>query len=146
MALRSVRFASPAALAAIACALALGACASTVSVAGFKGEEHEVAQVVANLQADTSSQNQARVCGNDLAHALVQRLNQAQEGCQHAIKEQMTQIDPGLEMRVESVHLAGTAAARTATASVKSTFEGKSRISTLLLVKEGSTWKISGLQ
>ena len=129
-------------LAVPACALALAGCASSVSTSGFKGEEHEVAQTVANLQSDTSSQDQARVCGDDLAHAVVARLNLVPGGCERAIKNQQAEIDPGLEVTVESVHIAGT----TATASVKSTFEGKRRLSTLEFVKEGSKWKVSGVR
>jgi hypothetical protein len=130
------------AAAALACALALGGCASSVSVSGFKGEEHEVAQAIANLQSDTSSQNQARVCTDDLAHAIVARLATAPGGCERAIKDQQAEIDPGLEVTVESVHVSGSSAS----ASVKSIFEGKSRRSTLTLVKEGGKWKISGVQ
>jgi hypothetical protein len=133
-------------LAAIASTLVLAGCASSVSTSGFKGEEHEVAQTISNLQSDTSAQDHARVCANDLAHAIVERLSQSRGGCQQAIKTQQAEIDPGLEVTVESVHLGGTAAARTATAAVKSTFEGKHRSSTLELVKEGGKWKISGLQ
>jgi hypothetical protein len=133
-------------LAALACALALalaGCGSGSVSTAGFKGEEHEVAQAIANLQSDTSSQDPGHVCSNDLAQTLVGRLNQAPGGCERAIKDQLAEIDPGLEVKVESVHIAG---ARTATATVKSTFEGKHRLSTLELVKEGGRWKIAGLK
>ena len=133
-------------VAALAGALALAGCGSSVSVSGFKGEEHEVAQAIANLQSDTSSQSQARVCANDLAQSIVQRLNRSPGGCEAAIKSQQAEIDPGLEVTVESVHIGGTAAARTATAKVKSTFEGKRRPATLELVKEAGKWKISGLQ
>jgi outer membrane murein-binding lipoprotein Lpp len=133
-------------LAALAGSLALAGCASSVSVSRFKGEEREVAQTIANLQSDTGSQDQARVCANDLARAIVQRLNQAPGGCEQAIKRQQAEIDPGLEVTVESVRIGGSASARTATASVKSTFEGKRRLATLLLVKEDGKWKLSGLQ
>jgi hypothetical protein len=133
-------------LGAIASALVLAGCATSVSTSGFKGEEHEVAQTISNLQSDTSAQDQARVCANDLAHAIVERLNRSPGGCQHAIKTQQLEIDPGLEVKVESVRIGGTAAARTATATVRSTFEGKHRSSTLELVKEGGKWKLSGLR
>jgi hypothetical protein len=73
-------------------------------------------------------------------------LNQAPGGCEQAIKRQQAEIDPGLEVTVESVRIGGSASARTATASVKSTFEGKRRLATLLLVKEDGKWKLSGLQ
>jgi hypothetical protein len=133
-------------LGAIAPALVLAGCATSVSTSGFKGEEHEVAQTISNFQSDTSAQDQARVCANDLAHAIVERLDRSPGGCQHAIKTQQLEVDPGLEVKVESVHIGGTSAARTATATVKSTFEGKHRSSTLELVKEGGKWKLSGLR
>jgi hypothetical protein len=132
-------------LAVTACALALAGCASSISTSRFKGEEHEVAQTIANLQSDTSAPDQKRVCENDLAQSIVKQLNQSQGGCERVIKTQQTEIDPGLEVTVESVHITGAPAARTATATVKSTFEGKRRISTLELVKEGGKWKVSGL-
>jgi hypothetical protein len=136
----------PVLLLALCAAAALGGCASTVSVTGFKGEERAVAQKVADLETDTVARHQQRVCANDLASALVARLNKARGGCERAIKDQQAEIDPGLEVTVKSVHIGGTASARTASASVKSTFEGKSRLSTLLFVKEGGKWKVSGLQ
>ena len=70
------------------------------------------------------------------------RGNQAPGGCKQAIKTLQAEIDPGLEVKVESVHIAGT----TATAKVKSTFEGKRRLSTLEFVKQGGRWKVSGIQ
>ena len=132
-------------LAAIACVLAISGCASSVSTAGFKGEQQQVAQTIANLQSDTSAQDQARVCSDDIAQSLVERLG-GKQGCEKAIKTQQAEIDPGLEVKVESVHLGGTAAAPAAFADVKSTFEGKHRISTVELVKEGGKWKVSGVR
>jgi hypothetical protein len=129
-----------------ALALALGGCASAVSVGSFKGEEHEVAQKVADLEADTIAKHQQRVCENDLASALVARLGKARGGCQQVIKDAQAEIDPSLEVTVKSVALAGPPSARTATALVKSIYEGKSRVSTMRFVKEGGHWKISGLQ
>jgi hypothetical protein len=127
-------------------AAGVGGCASSVSVSGFNGEQRAVAQKVADLETDTIARHQQRVCANDLASALVARLNKARGGCERVIKDQQDEIDPGLEVKVKSVQLSGPASARTATASVKSTFEGKSRISTMLFVKEGAKWKISGLR
>jgi len=141
MRLRMTRHAARAALAAPALALALAGCGSAVSTSGFTGEQHEIAQTVANLQSDTGAQDQGKVCGNDLAHALVERLGGVRE-CEKGIKNQQAEIDPGLEVKVESVHITGT----TATASVKSTFEGKHRVSTLEFVKEGGKWKVSGVR
>jgi hypothetical protein len=142
-----LRHASPVrALAVVASMLALGGCASAVSVSSFKGEEKEVAQTIADLQRDTSARDEHKVCTRDLASALLARLNEAPGGCAGAIKNQQEEIDPGLEVTVKSVTLAGPASARTASARVKSTFSGKTRASTLTLVKERKRWKISGLR
>jgi hypothetical protein len=136
---------APLATSACVCALALGGCASSVQTSGFKGEEREAAQAVANLQSDTNANDQAKVCANDLSRALVERLG-GTSGCEKAIKTQQAEIDPGLEVTVQSVHVTGPSSARLATASVRSVFEGKKRTSTLLLTKEGGKWKISGIQ
>ena len=162
---------SVAAKAPIACACAallaaaLSACAKTVSTGAFQGEQHEVAQAISNLQSDvtageerevaqtvadlqsdTTAKDERRVCKNDLASALVARLNKSPGGCARAVKDQREEIDPGLEVNVKSVKIEGSGSARTATARVKSTFFGKSRASTLTFVKEGARWKISGLR
>jgi hypothetical protein len=121
--------------------LALAACGTSVSTAGFKGTQHEVAQTVSNLQADATAGEQGKVCANDLAAALVTRLG-GKKGCEAAIKSQLAQVD-SLEAGVESVAVA--AGGKTATAQVKSIREGKSRPSTVALVAEGGKWKISGL-
>jgi hypothetical protein len=123
------------------CAVALSACASTVSTTGFSGAKRDVAQTVANLQADATAGEQKKVCENDLAAATVTRLGGA-KGCEKAVKEQLKEVD-SLEVTVQSVVLAKGETA--ATAQVKSIHQGKSRLSALALVKEGGKWKISGV-
>jgi hypothetical protein len=122
-------------------ALALAACGTTVSTAGFKGEQHEVAQTVSNFQAAATDSEQKKICTEDLAAALVARLG-GTKGCEAAIKSQLTEVD-SLEASVESVALA--ADGKSATAQVKSVREGKKATSALTLVKEGGKWKISGV-
>ncbi len=122
-------------------ALALAGCGSTVSTSAFKGAEQQVAQTIANLQADATAAEQGKICADDLAGALVARLGGA-KGCEAAIKSQLQQVD-SLEVSVLSVDVAP--AGTTATAQVKSIHEGKSRPSAVSLVKEGGKWKISGL-
>ena len=122
-------------------ALALSACASTVSTAGFKGEQHEVAQTISNLQADATAGEQKKICADDLAAGVVAQLG-GTKGCEAAIKNQLAEVN-SLEIKVQSVHLA-TGNAR-ATANVSSIHEGKTRPSTVSLVKEGGKWKLSGV-
>jgi hypothetical protein len=124
-----------------ALALGLAACGNTVSTTAFKGEEHEVAQTIANLQADATAGEQKKVCANDLAAAVVQRLG-GTAGCEAAIKRQLAEID-NLELSVSSIKL--DPAAKSATATVKSTYAGKKRPGTLSLVKEGGKWKVATL-
>ncbi len=121
-------------------AVVLAACSGTVSVAAFKGEQHEAAQTIANLQSDATAAEEKKICANDLAGAVVTRLGGA-KGCEAAIKNQLAEVD-SLEVSVQSVHVGVT----TATAQVKSIHEGRKVASTVSLVKEGGKWKISGLQ
>jgi hypothetical protein len=127
-----------------ACALALAAgpaaCGETASTSGYKGESHGVAQTVSDLQTDATAGDQKKLCENDLAATLTARLR-AGGGCQEVLKKELHEID-ALNMTIESVAVNGAGA----TARVKSTYSGKSRLTTLTLVKEGSRWKISGVQ
>jgi hypothetical protein len=121
----------------------LAACGNTVSAA-FKGEEHEVAQAISNLQTDATAGNEQKLCANDLASAVVTQLN-AKGGCKQAIKNRLTDIDI-FEVSVQSVQVKASGGRRTASASVRSIYSGKTRASTLSLVKEGGKWKILSVQ
>ncbi len=120
------------------CAVAVSACATTTSTSSFKGAQHAVAQRVADLQSDETAGEQKKICANDLAAPVVNRLG-GQKGCEAAVEDQV--VD-NTEAVVESVQVNGTSA----TAKVKSTFGGKKRIATVAFQKEGSLWKISALQ
>jgi hypothetical protein len=125
-----------------AAALALAACGSTVSTASFKGEQHAVAQAIANLQSDATASEQKKVCANDLAASVVSRLG-GSKGCEKALKAQLAEID-SLEASVKSIQIAAGGSA--ATATVKSTYAGKSRTGSVSLVKEGKSWKIAAVR
>ena len=125
-------------------ALGLSACAKTVSTSGLSGESKAAAETIKTLQSDVTAGDQKKVCENDLAKALVTKLNAASGGCQQALKEQLAEID-SLELNIDTVQLGGTSSARTATATVTSVYAGKKRKSTLALVKEVGKWKISAL-
>ena len=75
---------------------------------------------------------------------MVARLNAAPGGCKRVIKDQLAEIDSS-DVRVDSVALSGAGAARTATAKVRSIVSGKTRASTVSLLKEGGKWKISAV-
>jgi copper chaperone CopZ len=124
-------------------ALALGACGSTVSTSGFKGEQHEAVQAISNLQSDATAADQKKICADDLAAAIVTKLNKlgGAGGCEAAIKNQLAEVD-SLEVNIQSVKITGASAS----ASVTSIYSGKKRLHSVSLVKEGGKWKVSGLQ
>jgi hypothetical protein len=122
----------------------LTACGSTVSTA-FKGEQHEVAQSVSNLQTDARNADEQKICTNDLASGLVTSLSRASGGCKQAIKNQLTDVD-SFDVTIHSIQVNTAQVPPTASASVTSTYSGKTRPSTLLLVKEAGKWKVSGVQ
>jgi putative lumazine-binding protein len=132
----------PLAIAAMALsALVLAACGTTVSTSGYKGEQGAVAQRVSEFQSDASSSEEKKVCENDLATAVKARLGTAGNTCQSALKHQLSQIDT-LELKIKSIAVKGN----TALAHVTSTWSGKTRESTLALVKEGNAWRVAALQ
>jgi hypothetical protein len=140
--MRSLKTPAPALLGATLLAFAVAACGSTVATSNFTGEQHEVAQAISNLQSDTRAAEQQKVCENDLAGPVVARLSAAPGGCKPAIKGQLAEID-NFDVTVESVQI--TAAKRTASARVKSVYNGKKRARTVSLVFEGGKWKILGV-
>jgi hypothetical protein len=126
-------------------AVLLAACGSTVATTSFKGEEHEVAQAISNLQTNASAGNEQKLCADDLAATVVGTLNRAPGGCNRAIKNQLAEID-NFEVTIRGVRVTSQGAHPTATATVKSIKAGKSRPTTVTLIKEAGRWKVSGLQ
>ncbi|HTB50944.1 MAG TPA: hypothetical protein VK701_08215 [Solirubrobacteraceae bacterium] len=124
---------------ALAVAVGVGACGETASTSNFKGESHDVAQTVSNFQTDATAADQKKLCENDLAATLTAKLGHV-GGCQAVLKSQLHEVD-SLSLAIQSIVVKGTSAL----AYVKSTYSGKSRVTALTLVKEGSHWKISGL-
>ena len=120
------------------------ACAGTTSTAGFKGEAHDVAQAISQLQSDATAGNEQKICANDLASAVVAHLSGTHGGCEQAIKDQLAEVD-NFEVHILEVKLMGAGTRRTASVTVRSTYSGKTTLSTLSLVKEGGKWKVSGL-
>jgi hypothetical protein len=121
------------------CSLAIAACATTTSTASFKGAEHEVAQTVADLQSDVTAGEEKKICGKDLAAAIVTRLG-GTKSCEKNVKDQVGEID-NTELQVESVKISGS----NSTASVKSIYGGKKKLINVSLAKEGDRWKIVSL-
>jgi hypothetical protein len=127
-------------LCAALCAGVLAGCGKAVSTSGFSGAEREVAQTIANLQTDATASDQKKICGEVLSASVVASLG-GRQGCEAALKTQLTQID-NLEATVQTVKVSGTMA----TASVVAIHEGKKHLETVTLVKESGGWRISGLK
>lgn len=122
--------------------LVLSACGTSVSTSKFKGASHEVAQTLANLQTHVTAAEEKKICSDDLATEVVTRLG-GTKSCESAIKDQVAEID-STTLTIESVHV--DASGTTATAVVKSVYEGKKHNHTVTLRRQGTDWKISALQ
>jgi len=120
-------------------ALLVAGCGSTVSTSNYKGEQHAIAQTIANLQSHATAGEQHKVCANDLAAAAVARLG-GQAACERAVKNQLSEID-NFDVSIASIALGPKG--DTATATVRSTYGGKKRTTTIHLVKEGGAWKVA---
>ena len=127
-------------LLALALTLALTACGSAVSTTSFKGEQHQIAQTIANFQNAATTGEYKKICNEMLSTTIVTRLGNA-KGCEKAIKNQLNEID-NLQVTVQSVHVA--AGNMDAKADLGSIYEGKKRLGKLSLVKQHKHWKISG--
>jgi hypothetical protein len=125
-------------------ATSLLACAKSVSTTGFKGEDQAVAKTISNLQADVTAGDEQKICANDLAGAVVVRLNAARGGCKQVIKNQLAELE-SYDVSIQSIQVTADGARRRASARVKSVYSGRTRPGSLSLVKEGAKWKISGL-
>jgi hypothetical protein len=122
--------------------LGLSACGSTVATSSFKGMRHDVAQGLANLQSHVTAGEQKKICSEDLAAEVVARLGGA-KGCEAAVKRLLSEID-GTELTIEHIDLASSGTS--ATATVKSVYNGKKRQQKVTLLKQGDKWKLSALQ
>ncbi len=127
-------------LVAVLLALGVGACGSTVSTSGFKGEAHAVAQRISDLQSDVSAVNEQKICEQDFSRAARARLSTGGNTCKQALKRQLGSIDD-YELTVEKIAVSGV----TATARVRSTWAGKPSTNTLRLVKERGNWRVEGV-
>ncbi len=118
----------------------LAGCGETASTSSFKGESRNVAQTISDFQSDAMSGNKQKLCANDLASMITARLKSSAE-CEALVKEQLTDLD-SFGLTIESIAVTGASAK----ARVKSTWSGKSKITTISLVKEGSRWKVAGAE
>jgi hypothetical protein len=125
---------------AVLLVIGLSACATTVSTSSYKGEAKGVVETIKNLQADVTAGEQKKICNDDLASSVVKSLSSATGGCQQVIKDQLKEI-ASFEVTVQSIQI--TSAGHTATVKAKSKYAGKSKLSTISLVKEAGKWKVA---
>jgi hypothetical protein len=120
-------------------ALALSACGQGQSSSAdkFTGEQQRVAQAVEDLQSAGASRDEAELCSRVLAKDLVDRLAAGTRSCTQEVERALGDADE-FDLTVQSVQVSGT----TATARVK---DGRDRVQTLRLVREGSDWKVAAL-
>jgi hypothetical protein len=121
-------------------ALGFSACAGSSSN-DYKGENHAVAETISNLQTYATAGEAQKICSDLLASAVTARLDSAPGGCKRALKDQISQVDTPT-LTVQEVQSHGPTSA---SAGVKSTYSGKSKFTTITLVKENGAWKISKL-
>jgi ribonuclease HI len=135
----------PASAGALLAALGLAACGTaTVSTSQLHGDSKAVAQTISDFQHDAQNRDQTKLCNNDLASTVVARLKATGGSCTTVISNQLKEVDNGDLTLASSNAIAVTGT--TATARVKTTSANKIRFDTLTLVKEGTRWKVSGLQ
>jgi hypothetical protein len=133
-------------LAALLCAsaLTLSACGSTAkdSASDFKGDQKAVAQTVEDLQSASKKGDEAKICNDLLAPALLAKIKAAQKGhCEPAMQTALKDVD-SYELTVKKVAISGTNATATVTDDVG---KNDDRTTTLTLVKVGNAWKIAEL-
>ncbi len=144
------------AAAAVTVAIGVAGCAGgSVSTGAFKGEQKAVAKRVSDFEKDVSEATESKVCSNDLSVSLENKIA-ASTGlsvtasserspavlkvCHEAIKEQLKDVE-SVTVTIVSIVVSGARA----TATIESTWSGKEALAKLYLVKEHSSWLISGL-
>jgi hypothetical protein len=139
---RSLRSPSILCAAALATVL-LSACAGTTGASGnLTGDSKAIAQTISNLQADTQSRNNSHLCSNDLAPAVVARLNSGSRTCTSVISKQLGEAED-YAISLASGH-AIAVSGTTATARVTDTVSGnKKHVDVLHLVRDGKVWKLA---
>lgn len=123
-------------------ALTLGGCSLTKSNTTTPtggGTAKAIGTVISNFSSDASSNNSTAICKSILASSLVQHLNSI-GSCTTIISNQINTVE-SFSMTVTKYGVAGNSA----TALVKSPYNGTNRLYTIKLIKQGGTWRISGL-
>ncbi len=126
-------------------AIALAGCGTTgsVSTSGLSGAQKDIASTISNFQSDAETNDTSKLCNNDLASSVAQSLSAGGHTCASVLASQLKVVDSyNLSLVDHDITVKGNAA----TAVVQDTASGKTtHEDTLTLVKQGSTWRVSGI-
>lgn len=131
-------------LAAVLAAALLAGCAgqsSTDNAKRYQGDRKAVAQVVDDFASAIKKRDAKTLCATILAPSLTGHLHQGVRDCQDVVGDQAKDAST-YDLKVQSIQVSGT----TATARVRSQFDGEDRTSTLELTRQGKAWRISGIR
>lgn len=131
----------PAALVAVVLAAGCTAAPSNDAAEDFSGPEQDVAEVIDELSAAAVDRDAQQICDTLFAAELADALGPEGADCEDAVEDQLADVtDAAID--VEDVTVTGD----TATARVLTPFGEDDVEQTLRLVREGQTWRISGLE
>jgi hypothetical protein len=112
---------------------------SSASSSGYTGQKALIATRINTLGADASSTNGSDICANVLAPALTKRLNELGD-CATILNKQIDTVDDET-LDIESITVDGSSAS----AQVKSVYDGNKRVETLKLVHVHAGWRIASI-
>jgi len=130
------------ALAAAAAVLVAGCAGQQTSnnADDFSGEDKAVAQVVDDLAEAGMKGEAGDICNTLFTAEVADALNQGNRNCQDAVDDQLDDAS-SFELDVVKVDVTGD----TATAVVRSEFDGTEEDRALSFQKVNGTWRIAGL-
>jgi hypothetical protein len=113
-----------------------------VDTGRFTGAEKAVATTLSDLADAGRKRDGARVCAQLLSKRIVDRLDQGTNSCRNALDDQLDAADT-FDINVGAGDIKVTGA--TATARVRSDFNGKKVPRTLRLVLEQRRWRLDSV-
>jgi hypothetical protein len=123
-------------------ALALGGCSLTQTDKQKRlptGNLKAISDAISNFSSDAKSGDASTICKSMLSTALKERLNK-NGGCATIVNNQLATAS-NFTLTIEKYGVSGN----TAETVVQGTDNGKLRLYTLHLVKQGKSWRISSL-
>jgi hypothetical protein len=113
-----------------------------VDTGRFTGSEKAVATTLDDLADAGRKRDGARACAQLLSHRIVDKLDQARGSCRTALDDQLDDADVfDIDVAAGAIKVTGA----TATARVRSNFDGHKVERTLRLVLEQRRWKLDSV-